>query len=268
MNRMQQTAQERHKAHFNYRRLSPEEMETYADQGFILLDDVLTEQGVAEMKEQCMSFWSAQKEDYDPSGSWLKNMLLDNAHHHAPIVRDYYFEGPLVNIAEQLIGPNLKGVTAQLTFKLRGNTKRVHWHQDNVYGELAPYNAITCLTALDKSDEANGCLWIAPGSHKDGQRRAGFTEEERAALIEIELKPDDSAAMPMPMEPGQCLIFTCWTYHRSDGNSSKDRDRRILFIRYADADAVEVYNNNRPRLGRVVRGASRFPDVMEFETDL
>ena len=268
MSHMQQPVQDRHEAHFNYRHLSPEELEAYADQGFLLLDDVLTEQGVAEMRDQCMSYWSAKKEGYDPGGSWLKNMLLDDAHHHAPIVRDYYFEGPLVNVAEQLIGPNVKGVTAQLTFKLRGNTKRVHWHQDNVYGELAPYNAITCLTALDKSDEANGCLWIAPGSHKDGQRRAGFTEEERSALIEIELKPDDSNAIPMPMEPGQCLMFSCWTYHRSDGNTSKDRDRRILFIRYADADAVEVYNNNRPRLGRVVRGTSRFPDVTEFEQDL
>ena len=268
MNRMQFSVQDRHGDHFNYRRLSPEELESYSDQGFVLLDDVLTGQGVIEMRDQCMSFWSSQKEDYDPEGSWLKNMLLDNAHHHCPIVRNYYFEGPLVDIAEQLIGPNVKGVTAQLTFKLRGNKKRVHWHQDNVYGELSPYNAITCLTALDKSDEANGCLWIAPGSHKDGQRRAGFTEEERAALIEIELKPDDSDAIPMPMDPGQCLVFSCWTYHRSDGNNSTDRDRRILFIRYADADSVEVYNQNRPRLGRVVRGSSRYPEVADFETEL
>ena len=49
------------------------------------LDDVLTEQGVAEMRDQCMSYWSAQKEGYDPDGSWLKNMLLDDAHHHAPL---------------------------------------------------------------------------------------------------------------------------------------------------------------------------------------
>ncbi|MDE2792349.1 MAG: phytanoyl-CoA dioxygenase family protein [Paracoccaceae bacterium] len=109
------------------------------------------------------------KGEHDPKGTWLKNMLLDNVLHKSRIVRDYYFEGPLEDIAERLIGPNLKGVTAQLTLKFRGNTKRVHWHQDNVYGELEPYNAITCLTALDDSDETNGCLWIAPGSHKKGR---------------------------------------------------------------------------------------------------
>ncbi len=268
MNNPESHARDRRKAHFNYRRLSSEEQEAYADQGFLLLDNVLTERGVTEMVDQCMAFWSAKKGEYDPKGSWLKNMLLDNVHHHSPIVRDYYFEGPLVDIMEQLIGPNLKGVTAQLTFKMRGNTKSVYWHQDNVYGELAPYNATTCLTALDDSNETNGCLWIAPGSHKEGQRRAGFTEEERDELIEIELKPDDSNAVPMPMKAGQCLIFSCWTYHRSDGNHSPDRDRRILFLRYADADAVEVYNKGQPRLGRVLRGTSQFSEVMDFEADL
>ncbi len=70
------------------------------------------------------------------------------------------------------------------------------------------------------------------------------------------------------MKAGRFLVFSCWTYHRSDGNHSPDRDRRILFIRYADADAVEVYNNGQQRLGRVVRGTSQFPEVMEFEADL
>lgn len=34
--------------------------------------------------------------------------------------------------------------------------------------------------------------------------------------------------------------------HRSGGNTSQ-RDRRVLFLRYADADAVEVYNDRKPR---------------------
>ena len=63
-------------------------------------------------------------------------------------------------------------------------------------------------------------------------------------------------------------MFSCWTYHWSDGNHSPDRDRRILFVRYADADAVEVFNDSQPRLGKVIRGTSRFPEVMEIETDI
>jgi hypothetical protein len=56
--------------------------------------------------------------------------------------------------------------------------------------------------------------------------------------------------------------------HKSDGNYSADRDRRILFLRYADADAVEVYNQRKPRLGRLVKGETKFKEVAQFEADL
>jgi len=39
-------------------------------------------------------------------------------------------------------------------------------------------------------------------------------------------------------------------------------------MRYADADAVEVYNGRRPRLGRLLRGVTKFPEVEAFEEDL
>ena len=56
--------------------------------------------------------------------------------------------------------------------------------------------------------------------------------------------------------------------HKSEGNFSSDKDRRVLFLRYADADAVEVYNGRQARLGRLVRGHSAYPEVAAFEKDL
>ena len=38
--------------------------------------------------------------------------------------------------------------------------------------------------------------------------------------------------------------------------------------RAADADAVEAYNHDQPRLGRVVRGESQFAEVQAFEQEL
>jgi ectoine hydroxylase-related dioxygenase (phytanoyl-CoA dioxygenase family) len=70
------------------------------------------------------------------------------------------------------------------------------------------------------------------------------------------------------MKAGDAIIFNCWMLHKSDGNYSEDRDRRILFLRYADADAVEVYNNRQPRLGRLVKGVTKFEAVKEFEATL
>lgn len=253
---------------FNYRKLIDEELASYQEKGFLIIKGIIKQEGVAQMQKECMAAWDKEKEAFDPDKSWLQNSLLVNIHHQAPSVRNYYFEGPLVEIASQIIGPNIKGATSQLTFKMKGNIKPFGWHQDNGYGELEPYNAITTLTALDDTDRGNGCLWLIPGSHKQGQIRVEQSEMNKKSQSEIIVEADDSLAVPMEMKAGDALIFNCWMLHKSDGNYSTDRDRRILFLRYADADAVEVYNDGKPRLGRLVKGTTRFEEVKNFEADI
>lgn len=253
---------------FNYRALTQEELASFKENGYLILRNVLTETGLDQMRSECMTAWNKEKESFDPTKTWLQNSLLVNIHHQAPAVKNYYFEGPMVDVASQLIGPNIKGATSQLTFKMCGNTKPFGWHQDNGYGELEPYNALTTLTALDDTDRGNGCLWLIPGSHKGGQVRVLQTEEQKKSKAEIIVEADDSLAVPMEMNAGDALIFSCWMLHKSDGNYSKDRDRRILFLRYADADAVEVYNERKPRLGKLVKGETIFEEVKQFEAEL
>jgi ectoine hydroxylase-related dioxygenase (phytanoyl-CoA dioxygenase family) len=253
---------------FNNMILSSSQLQDFADLGYLIIKNILTTEGLQQMRAEAMNAWYQEKLAFDPNKSWLENSLLVNIHHKAPTIRDYYFEGPLVNIASQLIGPNIKGATSQLTFKMAGNTKPFGWHQDNGYGELEPYTALTTLTALDDTDRGNGCLWLIPGSHKGGQIKVQQTEEQKKKKSEIIVDADDSLAVPMEMKAGDALIFSCWMLHKSDGNYSTERDRRILFLRYADADAVEVYNDRKPRLGRLVKGTSKFEEVRQFEKDL
>ncbi|MDB5111639.1 MAG: Phytanoyl-CoA dioxygenase [Mucilaginibacter sp.] len=253
---------------FNYRKLSDGELKSYQDNGYLIIKGIIKPEGVKQMQQECMVAWNKEKESFDPNKSWLQNSLLVNIHHQASTVRDYYFEGPLVDIASQIIGPNVKGATSQLTFKMKGNTKPFGWHQDNGYGELEPYNAITTLTALDDTDRGNGCLWLIPGSHKQGQIRVQQDADQKKSQSEIIVEADDKLAVPIEMKAGDTLLFNCWMLHKSDGNYSNDRDRRILFLRYADADAVEVYNERKPRLGRLVKGKTKFEEVKAFEAEL
>ena len=253
---------------FNYGSLSEDQLRFYEEHGYLVLRSVLTQQGLQSLRRECMAAWQAEKEAFDPQKNWLHNALLVNIHRRSPAVQSYYFTGPLVDAAEQIIGSNIKGAASQLTFKMRGNSLPFGWHQDNGYGELDPYNTISTLTALDDADEENGCLWLIPGSHHDGQIKVDRSPEERAVAKEVVVEADDSRAVPMPLQAGDVLLFHCWMLHKSDGNFSQDRDRRILFLRYADADAVEVYSDRQPRLGRLFRGQTRFPQVREFEAEL
>lgn len=250
--------------------LTPQQIAHYRRQGYVLIDRTLTPRGLEAMRDACMQAWRKEKGEFDPDKNWLQNALLVNIHHQSKLVADFYLRGPLVKVATQLIGPNVKAAASQLTFKMRGNDKPFGWHQDNGYGELDPYNAISTLTALDDADKDNGCLWLLPQSHLQGQARAAAdqTPHDKAAFREIVLEVNDDDAAPVPMKAGQTLVFHCWMLHKSQGNLSPDRDRRILFMRYADADAVEVYNDRRPRLGRLVAGETRYPQVAAYEAEL
>ena len=143
--------------------------ERFQRDGFVVLPAVLSAAALGELVDECMKAWEDSKGPYDPDGTWLHNALLPNIHQYSAAVRKYYYCGPLVDVAQQVIGPNIKGATSQLTFKLRGNRQTFGWHQDNGYGQLDPDNAISTLTALDAADEENGCLWVIPGSHLQGQ---------------------------------------------------------------------------------------------------
>lgn len=252
---------------FHYQTLTVEQLATFWKQGFVRLGRTLTNRGLQQMRAEAMTAWETEKGPFNPDATWLRNSLLSNVHHQSETIRRYYFNGPPVDVAEQLIGPNLKGATSQLTFKLRGNTMSFDWHQDNAYGELEPYTAVTVLTALDDADENNGCLWLIPGSHRQGQADPQPTEE-KAALLPIKIEADDSQAIPVPMQAGEAICFHCWMLHKSEGNRSTTRHRRILFLRFADADAIEVYNDRKPRLGRLLRGTTSFPEVEAFEAEL
>jgi hypothetical protein len=248
--------------------LSEDRELAYVEQGCLRLGHVLTDAGLEAMRTECLAAWRAETGEFDPAKTWLQNALLSDIPHRSAVARDYYYRGLLVDVAQQLIGPNIKGVTAQLTFTLRGNTKAFGWHQDNRYGELDPYNALTTLTVLDDTDEQNGCLCIVPGSHKRGQTEPGVKLADKQAEKSIELAVDERQAIPVPMRANEAIAFHCWMLHKSEGNHSPDRDRRILFLRYADADAVEVYADRRPRLGLLLRGVAKFREVEHFEAQL
>jgi ectoine hydroxylase-related dioxygenase (phytanoyl-CoA dioxygenase family) len=136
---------------------------------------------------------------------------------------------------------------------------------------VKPYNSISILTALEDVDEENGCLRIIPQSHKLGQIKVNHffdKNKKQDKSVSIKVNIDETDAINIPMKAGETLLFHCWTLHQSQGNRSQSRDRRILFMRYADADAVEIYNQGKPRLGRLLRGVSQFSEIESFESDL
>ena len=112
-------------------------------------------------------------------------------------------------------------------------------------------------------------LGCGNGSQVHHIEKLGFrvTQKWKNELNEIDLSVNESDAIPIPLKAGESIIFHCLMLHKSNPNRTK-KYRRYLFLRYADADAVEVYNHRKPRLGKLLNGTTSYQEVNDFEKEL
>jgi ectoine hydroxylase-related dioxygenase (phytanoyl-CoA dioxygenase family) len=102
--------------------------------------------------------------------------------------------------------------------------------------------------ALDRVDQANGCLEVVPGSHRwpilcteKADTTVSFTD------VTVPL-PSAEAAVPVVMEAGDVLFFHGALVHGSHPNTTTDRFRRALIGHYIEGDAERVAQYYHPAL--------------------
>lgn len=168
----------------------------------------------------------------------------------SPTLAECILEPELLELAAQLLGPEVRFWWDQGINKSPGAGSFIAWHQDNGYtpGRISEY--LTCWLALDDSDLENGGLMVIPGSHRDGQR-----EHEWRSVHAVIPAVDAARAVALDARAGDLLIFSSLLVHQTVGNRSVDRERRAWVIQYCRGDqrnerTGEVYDN-RPW---VVRG--------------
>jgi hypothetical protein len=240
---------------FNYRKLTPDEVKQYNEQGYFIYGAVVSQEEISLLQAEATRLWESSRKDFDGEASWNQNALLNGVHKESQMIRDIMYRSPLVDVMRQVIGENIKAASNQLVFKHPDDRRPYDWHQDNGFGPLEPDTTVSCWMALDDVHERNGCLWIIPGSHKNGRlAHRAERDRERIAVVETEEK-----AIPVLLKAGECVFFHGDLLHMSKGNLTASA-RRAFFFRYADADAIETLTG-QPRIGKLLRGKSRFPEV-------
>lgn len=106
------------------------------------------------------------------------------------------------------------------------------WHQDNGYTPLIPEEYVTCWLALDDAELENGCLWVIPGSHRQGT----LPHHNGAGPFRVGHDGPDADGVAVPVSRGSVLVFSSLLMHRSGPNLT-DRQRRAWIIQYCSKDA-------------------------------
>lgn len=243
--------------------LTPEQIECFHRDGCTTLDDVLTEEEVADIEHTFDRFLNREidvpgKDHCDmsqpfgvPFEQWrIVNIMLPTT--YLPSFRGNVYERLSACIARQLF-PKLDMTKDydQLLNKRPGKEDAVFaWHQDMGYwpGPKAlgvdETSTTTFSLAVDDSTEENGCLRYVPGSHKDKKLRPhvplGKSRDDAHALtIEVNESRGDEIRLA-PARRGSVTIHDEFVVHGSGGNRAKNRQRRTYVIAYRPRKVVQA----------------------------
>jgi phytanoyl-CoA hydroxylase len=127
----------------------------------------------------------------------------------------------LGELLEALLGPDVDCFLSQFIFKNPGAWGQP-WHQDSYYFAFEPARPVVGVSlAVTPATRENGCLYVLPGSHRDPIHTHVPDRRPGANIGYVEIVDRDlSAAVAMPMDPGDLLVFDSHLVHRSSDNGT------------------------------------------------
>ena len=184
--------------------LSQSQIESFEANGFIVIQDVLTPEQLAEARrgvealvEKSRSLTQSDEIfDLDLGHSAEKPMIarIKNAGTHVPFLHELGASDAFVDRAWPLIkGPGmLYHGCGRLNMKSAEGGSAVEWHQDTAYGPNTNGDNLTVGLYLDDTTTENGCMLMIPGSnkgpaldhHEDGLFVGGIGPWPRCRLLQ------------------------------------------------------------------------------------
>ena len=225
--------------------LTAEQAQSFADQGFLVVEGFLSPAEIGELNDEVSRIVAAQaaltadlggfnleKASDDPFSGDAKAAGVLRKIQSLCEISDPYRQlaegGKLVDVIEDLVGPNVYFHSNKLMFKPAHHGSAKPWHQDYAYwkGGCPEPNQLSAWIALEDADLENGCLQVIPASHK-----LGLLDHHKAEL-QVALEQIDLAnAIPVPLRAGSMVIFHALLLHYSGPNNS-DRSRRGMIYTY------------------------------------
>ena len=247
--------------------LTQAQRESYFENGYLLLEDVLSTAWVQRLRSVTEEFVEHSRAltksdaifDLEPNHT-AENPRLRRL--TSPVEQhDAYWElasqSILADIASDLVGPNVTFHHSKLNFKWAEGGEEVKWHQDIQYWPHTNYSPLTMGVYLHDVGLEQGPLRVIPGSHNgelfnlyaDEVTWVGYIGEADVQRLEV------SNAIDLMGSAGSLTIHNCRTVHSSLRNES-DLGRPLLLNVYSAADAFPYTANPLPSryAGTVVRG--------------
>lgn len=228
--------------------LTAEQQERYVQDGFLVLEDLISEDQVVALRERVTEYTHGGR----PVGSLqihseprvLRGELsvrhpgdgirkIDGLVQGDRLFGDLGLHPRLVGVMQELVGPDLKMFRNSLLLKPPEVGSPKGWHQDSPYWPIEPMALCSCWLPLEEATEENGCMVVIPGLHTRGALPHQEVTDDFVIVPEaLEL----SQARPVPMRAGSGLFFHSLLPHYTAPNRSK-LWRRAIVLTYMSAQS-------------------------------
>jgi hypothetical protein len=250
-----------HRRQGNTYLLTPAEIALYREQGYIILNDVLTDEEVATLDPWFDHFVTGKEpnmgKDFcdmsQPYGTPVEEFRLVNAmlpsKYRPELVNNIYFQ-LAQSIASQLYPEGTAGMDYEQFLAKKPNKSAAEFamHQDLGYWPKTKNTwTATCSLAMNDADVENGCLQVVPGSNKEPELRQhrpkdygsnegeGINRDETHTLV-IDSLPTDEIVY-LPVKRGSITVHDERIVHGSGGNMTENW-RKTYVMAFRDANTI------------------------------
>jgi non-heme Fe2+,alpha-ketoglutarate-dependent halogenase len=186
--------------------------------------------------------------------------MKTKSHLLCPWVLDIAEDPRMLDIFEDLIGPDIRCWSMAWRVKKADRQTMAGWHQDSAYG--SPIPVVLGALALSACGAEQGCLRGIPGSHKWGHLRHEESDDPKSILARgqyITDPFDESQAVDFVLEPGEMVMFHNSLVHGSSVNAGPDR-RFLLLVEMVPTWAAAPRGRESAMLLRGTDTLGRFDD--------
>lgn len=199
--------------------LSQSQISQYRTEGYTIVRNALPANDLARLRDHMDEMLAHLPEGQRPEH-------LDMPHLKDPFLLDACRNPALLDIVENLIGPNIVLFASHIIAKAKGDGLEVPWHQDAEYWALEPMDVATLWLAVDESTLENGCMRVLPATHTSGlfQHRTAENKETKVLDKGVDMTQYDmDKVVNIELEPGDCSFHAPYLLHGSNVNYSPRR---------------------------------------------
>lgn len=167
-------------------------------------------------------------------------------------------EPRILDAVEDVLGPDVLLWAVGRFDKRPHDPSFVSWHQDATYWGLSEPAVTTAWVALTASHRGNGCMRVAPGSHREAQLPHRETVDAANMLSrgqEIAVAVDEADGVDLELRPGEISLHHALVVHGSRANAS-DQRRVGIALRYVAARVRQTAGSTDS--ATLVRGVDRY----------